>query len=610
MEVIDSVKDLVEVTTPYHMPFVEQPKDWVAFNDGGYHTPEMRAYLPYCVNLQRSRTQIRDEYLSHPEYTEAVRATINKLQSVPWQVNREILGAIKEMAARGIDTDEIVHQAERPKPKQPLWLVEGMTKEDMTPEQLAEFAEWKRRMRDWYEDMKLRGTKWGRFYTARRMADKFAEFDRIYFLYQADFRGRLYAITTGISPQGSDLSKALLRFANGKPLDTPEAVRWFKINIANKFGVDKVSYDDRVKWVDERHQFLVAMGNDYLGNRGWLEADCPLQALAACMEYARWTAAKEAGTVFLSHLPVGLDGSCNGLQHFSAMLRDEIGGKATNLLGGDKPNDIYGQVAAVTQRKLESLDPAQLKERDVSICARWVAHGINRSIVKRSVMTLPYGSTRFSAADYIVKDYLNHGGCVEFTKAEYQAAGNFLSFHVWDSIGEVVVAARSAMDWLQRAAVSILRDSTRGQQMANISWITPSGFRVFQVYDEYDLMVINSKLMGGVRIKVGVLGDSPALNSHKNGLSPNFVHSMDASHLHMCTMACPELDLAMIHDDYGTHAADAQTLFTRIRETFVRMYEEHDPLAAFHSSYPFLPAVPARGSLDIREVLASPYFFG
>jgi DNA-directed RNA polymerase len=35
---------------------------------------------------------------------------------------------------------------------------------------------------------------------------------------------------------------------------------------------------------------------------------------------------------FVSHLPVAFDGSCNGLQNYSMMLRDEVGGAATNLV--------------------------------------------------------------------------------------------------------------------------------------------------------------------------------------------------------------------------------------------------------------------------------------
>ena len=65
----------------------------------------------------------------------------------------------------------------------------------------------------------------------------------------------------------------------------------------------------------------------------------------------------------------------------------------------------------------------------------------------------------------------------------------------------------------------------------------------------------------------------------------------------------------MIHDDFGTHAADAAALYRIIREQFVAMYEKHDVLSAFHSAYPMLPEPPCMGSLDLKQVLESPYFF-
>ena len=40
-----------------------------------------------------------------------------------------------------------------------------------------------------------------------------------------------------------------------------------------------------------------------------------------------------------------LDGTCNGLQHYSAMLRDPVGGAAVNLRPSDTPADIYQTVA-------------------------------------------------------------------------------------------------------------------------------------------------------------------------------------------------------------------------------------------------------------------------
>jgi DNA-directed RNA polymerase len=39
------------------------------------------------------------------------------------------------------------------------------------------------------------------------------------------------------------------------------------------------------------------------------------------------------------------------------------------------------------------------------------------------------------------------------------------------------------------------------------------------------------------------------------------------------------------------------------------MYESHDPLRALQAKYPVLGVPPERGTLDIREVLRSPFFF-
>ena len=65
----------------------------------------------------------------------------------------------------------------------------------------------------------------------------------------------------------------------------------------------------------------------------------------------------------------------------------------------------------------------------------------------------------------------------------------------------------------------------------------------------------------------------------------------------------------MIHDDYGTHAADAELLFNAIRKQFVAMYLAFDPAQAFADKYPMIDAPPEKGSLDIMEVLESDFFF-
>lgn len=622
--VVDRISDMVELTMPLHMPCIEPPKPWTSLSEGGYHTQEMRYVMPHCVVMRHIKgTKLLDEMRAANWGT--VLSAINAMQETAWQINAEMLDTILTVAKHH-NMDEIVSQAESPRPPRPEWLQDDLKKENMDEDQLREFHMWKREMAQWHTDRKLQGTKWGRFYTATRVANEMKEHDAIYFVYQADFRGRLYAQTTGVSPQGSDLQKSLLRFATGLPLGTGEAVRWFKINGANRFGVDKVPYDERIAWVDQHAARIIAMADDPVSNFGWAEADSPLQFLAWAKEFARW---RRDPAAFVSHIPVGMDGSCNGLQHFSAMLRDAIGGRATNLLPGAKPNDIYAQVAGVTQNKLLALPDNDTDAMADAVAARaeailadaetksanaakwkrkWLQHGMNRKLVKRSVMTLPYGSTRFSCADFIVQDYLRKGLAPEFEQREYASAASWLSHIVWEAIGEVVVAASDAMAWLQKCSKVIM---AKGHQQ--IRWTTPSGFPVTQVYNAYEEYRISSRLLGGMRLKVRSAIDEPDSNLHKNGIAPNFVHSMDASHMALCIVDCLGkgiTDFAMIHDDYGVHAANAPILFESIRQTFVRMYEENDPINDFFSRYSDLPEKPKAGTLDIREVLRSPYFFG
>lgn len=590
---VQQISDFVVETTPYFLPCVEPPKDWVSIDDGGFHTPEMRRLSPWMVKAAPSA---RDAYLRADMRHEI--AAVNALQRVRWRINRQMLEHISTIANH-FDMKEIIAQAESPKPQKPMWLERGMTKEEMGPEQKKQFMHWKREVANWHTSEKLRQTRSGRFYNALRVARKFVDYPHLYFVYFTDFRGRKYVQTTGVSPQGSDLQKALLEFADGKPLLTKEAQDWFLITGANRWGYDKETLQNRVKWARDHHEQIMAFATDPVANDEWRQADKPLQFLAWCLEYAGW---QRHGDRFLSRIAVGMDGSCNGLQNFSAMLRDEEGGKATNLVPAHLPNDIYQMVADRTTALLTAE-----AEDEAGFRTLWLSHGLTRGLVKRSVMTLPYGSRRSSCKEFIIKDYLQDGQFPGLDPRQYDAAATYLSHRVWAAIADVVVKSREAMDWLQRASGAILRSGYTGVQ-----WITPSGFPVTQAYWKADLHRINSKLAGNTKLSIKKDTDEPDRNRHRNGIAPNFVHSLDASHLTLVVnrAVAEGIDsFHMVHDDYGTHAADAPALYRIIREEFVGMYERHDVLAEFHAAYPMLPDPPDMGKLDLRQVLDSPYFF-
>jgi len=285
------------------------------------------------------------------------------------------------------------------------------------------------------------------------------------------------------------------------------------------------------------------------------------------------------------------------------MLRDEVGGAAVNLTYSPKMNDIYRAVAEVAAEAMKLAEPDEAGFRQA-----WLDHGINRSVTKRSVMTTSYGVTKRSAIRYVIDDYLR---ATDFIKPrEHYSAAAYLMGFVWPAISAVVVKGKQAMAWLDKAGKQIIKD--KGDVEGAITWVTPSGFLASQAYYEYEEHNVATKLYGHARIKVLVDSPDASQSRHSLGLSPNFIHSMDASHLHLVTAKMAELipgvSLAMIHDSFGTHAADTAVLYTVLRDEFVLMYENNDPLTEFANKYN-LPPAPDKGKLDLSEVRRSLFVF-
>lgn len=589
---VDNVRDLVEQTMPYFLPCIEKPMDWVDVHDGGFHTTAMRKMAPSAIINGNT---------GGGDPTEVLEA-INTLQAVKWSINSQVLDVAKELSGI-IETEEIVNTLDVDRPRRPDFL-DTIKKEEMSDIQKQLFKEWKWDTSEWHTARKLKQQRYARMINVFRVSEQFRDERELYFVYHADFRGRFYPMTTGPNPQGSDLQKAVLHFTEGKPLRDQASIDWFRIHGANKFGVDKEPFEDRIQWVKDNEEMILAVSQDPVENLDlWINSDAPFQFLAWCFEYAEWYRYRRA---FVSRLPISMDGSCNGLQNFSAMLRDQVGGKATNLIPADRPQDIYTEVA---QKTLEML--RLMEEDDNHFRSRWISHGIPRSLVKRSVMTLPYGSTRFSCRDFILKDYMNKEEPKEFEKREYPKAAGFLSKVVWDAIGSVVIKAREAMDWLQSCSGKIL------DEHGEIRWTTPNGFVVSQRYQALEKAGrIRVNIFGGAMFSVSKRSKKADRVRHRNGIAPNFIHSLDAAHMQRVVNRCKREGinaLAMIHDDFGTLAADAERFSRIIREEFVSMYEEDNWLEKFAQGYIDLGVPlempPKPGTLDISQVLDSKYFF-
>lgn len=603
--------ETMELASPDRMPCIVPPEDWTGLYQGGYYSPAIRNRSAFVKMRAGKTSKAQAELYNNTDMTR-VYSAVNAMQRTAWEINTAVFECMKDVWHRNIGIGMPRSQPyEMPTSPLPPEIKPAELEDDDPLKQV--FHAWKADMREIHTLERERIAKNLALMRTIRMATAMQAHDVFYYVYQCDFRGRVYSATAGLSPQGTDQSKALLRFSEGKALGEA-GLYWLKVHGANKYGYDKEDYDIRVKWIDDQQDKWAAVAADPVNNRKhWEDADKPYQFLAFCYEYA---AAMKVGPTFVSHLPVALDGSCNGLQHLSAMLRDKVGGAAVNLVPSDKPADIYQEVADVCTRKIMGL--RSLNDERHGGAVNWMAlfeelnlSGMPRKLSKTPVMTLPYGSTQQACTSTIFK-WSHENAPTFFEKGTGFRHAIYLSPILWESISEVVIAARAAMDWIQDCAAVLAKAGHA------VQYTSPLGFPVYQATYEFKTKCIETQISGRVQLRIAKDTNKLSVRKARQGSSPHMTHHSDACHMQMVLnagAAAGMTSFAMIHDDFGTHACDIPEWHGIIRDTFVQLHTEQDILADFKRVHEArhditLPDLPAKGDLDLELVKQSKFMFG
>jgi len=572
--------------SPARLPLKIPPRDWDENYDGGYYTPSLVQTTPFIKTKSKEHKKFVD---SHDPVMH--RMAVNKMQRTGWAINRKVLDVQRTIYQRGLGVG-IPSNKKVKIPDFPEHL-KHIPKERLNGRQKEEVTAWKVLAKAAYGREQKRKSDVIAFMQAFKLAEELKDWGQFYYVFTCDFRGRIYCATSGLSPQGADTAKGLLYFASGETLGN-DGIRWLAIQGANTFGKDKLSYDERVKFIRDSEPYIRRVVEDPINTREyWGNADKPYQFLAFCFEWAECDFGRNPKAT--SRIPVGLDGSCNGLQHYSALLRDKIGGHATNITRTGTPNDIYQDVADRCYQAVRDVDDPRARV--------WTRVGITRKTAKRPVMTLPYGAKQKSARAAIFEwatenwDKFNADPkfCWELSK--------WLTPYLWNAIGQTVIAARQGMDWIQK---NVPKDDY-------CKWLTPIGFPVYQYYKETEITIVQTKLCGVCWVKLADLDryGEPKMSQQRSGIAPNFVHSLDSTHLVMTVGMTNFNSYAMIHDDFGTHAGRTEELFRAIRTAFHKLYSSHDPLLEWAEQVGAdTSTLPTKGDYDIDEIIEADYFFG
>jgi len=548
-----------------HIPMVCPPMPWISHKTGAhfYSHPEIVKNLGYLYSNSISNQYEKLEALVNGEMN-PVLDSVNQLGSVPWIINKDVLKLALTIFLEQKDEKlmDVLGLPFHPNNiKDPTKEIQQDNEDGQ--EQIKE--EISRKLEEKEEMMHLKQQSYGlwcdmvyRLSLAQHFKD-----DVLWFPLFLDFRGRVYPIPPYLNHIGSDLPRSLLIFAKGKPLGK-EGFYWLKLHCINLTGkLKKESVARRIEYVDQNIDLILDSAENPLdGKRWWLESDEPWQTLSVCYEIKKAIECAGGPEQYVSHVPIHQDGSCNGLQHYAAIGRDLLGARAVNLVPSDKPQDVYSEIAAIVERKREG-DASQGSE-----IAEILEGYVLRKVVKQTVMTTVYGVTKYGGTKQIAKKLSDIS---EFPMEHVGEGSRYLSKKTFESLNELFISSQKIQDWLTECAKVISSDCR-----SNVEWTTPLGMPVEQPYikkKNHTNAVRNPDVEQRFFAR---REEKKVVNTlkHRNGFAPNFIHSLDASHMFLTSLHLWRLGInfASVHDCYWTHACDVKEMNRICRQEFVSLH--------------------------------------
>jgi DNA-directed RNA polymerase len=209
----------LEFLWPVNLPMIVPPLQWAPRQRGGYR-----------FAMRSKHALVRGVSKAHAVTLEAtempvVYDSVNRIQETAWKINRHVLTLVQEIAEHGGNLAGIPSTVDDALPRKP---------HDIASNEEAR-KEWRKKAHAVKERNAFRQGKAREFINTVNTAVAVKDEAAIFFPCNLDFRGRVYPIVNYLSPQGDDLSKSLLTFADGKPLGE-DGASWLATHGANCLG--------------------------------------------------------------------------------------------------------------------------------------------------------------------------------------------------------------------------------------------------------------------------------------------------------------------------------------------------------------------------------------
>jgi|GEM_PF-1850818 hypothetical protein len=447
-----------------------------------------------------------------------------------------------------------------------------------------------------------------------------------------DFRGRMYARDPYFSYQSSDLARGHLMFAEKKVM-TDKGYKHLLIHIANSYNqsytinqlkeanwiesdyikdleedgipdmsVDKMTLQDRINWSEYNLDVFLGISLDPIEDKeAWMSAEKPWVFLSLCFEVVQYLV--EDGDYY-SQIPIAIDGSVNGTQHLAAMSKDEIAGAMVGLIPQEKPIDFYIVVA-------KGIINSNIDNDLGEILAKIPMKLIRKGISKRGTMTKAYDAGVRCISNIIYTDCYDAGMTAKYNIT--RSVANKLAKDLVSTYNSLCSGPVAVKNYLQ--ALTKYRIKELGYKSAQ--WETPSGFEVVaEKWSTKKKRAVVSFCKKRIDIIYREITDVPSVHEITSGISPNYVHSMDAAHMSLVINQLHEegiTSFGAIHDSFSVHADDVDQLLEITKSVFISIYN-CDVFKDMKSQFigmddKFDVLEPKSGSLDLEQIKDSKYFF-
>ena len=559
MAVKESVMNQAELFAPIAWPMLVEPNDWSHERDGGYILNEVMEGNKMVRRGNPSSIQGETPY-----------KFLNQIQKTAYRLNPFIVDVAEQLDQRGIQVGKFIPIIEVPLPPKPVDIAENYDARYQYRRKAAEVNN-------------INSQAFRRNCRTRMTMEavrRFKDVEQFYIPWSFDYRGRAYPIPAFLTPQDTDFGKSLMQFAEGSPVYSTQDIEWLAFQVATTYGLDKAPMKERLTWTFHNHKLLQAIVADPIGMLPkWEDVDEPWCFLASAEEYV--AICIDHSRVF-THLPVACDATCSGLQILAGLARDKSTAELVNVLPGSEPQDAYRVIAEESKPHIPE----------------WLRPVWDRKCCKRTVMTVPYNAKPFSNREYI-RDALTEKK-IEIDKDELTVVVKA----VRDAMDRVVPGPMAVMKWIETEVGLAMR---RGAKY--LEWKTPSDFVVHQKLNKVEWQRMDLQLLGRCQVKVATgESDEVDISHHKSATSPNLIHSLDASLLHLSAIRF-NAPLALIHDSVLCRATDMGTLSSIVREVYMYLFAEHNYLKTFADAIGAETEPPMIGDLEPGLVTKSTYFF-